>query len=63
MRYKVETKYGYASFDEKDKHKAMQLFEQEGVRLFKCKDIHDEGLLLQGPPVIEDLRLTNQLEN
>lgn len=54
MRYRVDLEYGYISYDEKDKDKALALYEERGVRLRRCKDIFDDGLVIAGPPVFED---------
>lgn len=55
MRWKVDLKYGYASFNESDKEKAWDLFHDEGIRIRKCKDImDDEGIVVEGLPIYED---------
>lgn len=49
MRYRVDTKYGYASFDEKDEAKARAFYEDCGFCLRLCKDLFDEeGEVLEG---------------
>ena len=50
MRYRVDTLYGYVSYDEKDVEKARALYELEGVRLRWCKDLHDPGEVIAGVP-------------
>lgn len=55
MRYKVELRYGSASFDESQKDRALELYAQEGLRLRLCQDLHDEGVVVSGPPATVDL--------
>lgn len=50
MRYRVDTRFGYASFDESELAKAEELYEDQGVRLILCKDLMDEGVVLKGLP-------------
>jgi hypothetical protein len=50
MRYRVDTPYGYVSFDETDRDKAYELYELEGLRLVACLDIHDPGIVIEGVP-------------
>ena len=57
MRYKVVFKNGsgYASFDERDYERALDLFKSEGIRMLRQKDIFDEGTLVFGLPEVVDL--------
>lgn len=56
MRYRVDFEYGgYASYDESEYERALKLFQEQGVRLRRCRDIHDEGIVIAGPPIIEDI--------
>ena len=55
MRFRVDLKYGYVSFDEKDIEKAWELYREFGVRMRKCVDISDEGQVIAGLPIVEDL--------
>lgn len=58
MRYRVDTEYGYISFDESDKKKAYDYYEDasnNAVRILKCEDIFDRGTVLNGAPLISDL--------
>ena len=56
-RYKIDLEYGYVSYDEKDYDKAMELYKSEGIRLRKCSDLFDEGVVIAGKPIIQDLTL------
>ncbi len=51
MRYRVDLPHGYASFDESEEEKAFDLYEAEGYRLRRCKDIFDEGEVIEGLPL------------
>ncbi len=52
MRYQVDTRYGYVSYDESDEAKARALYEDEGVCLRLCADLFDHvGVILEGTPV------------
>ncbi len=51
MRYRVDTRYGYVSFDKDDEDKARALFAEEGVALRVCVDLHDPGILIDGVDV------------
>ena len=55
MRYRVDLEYGYISFDATEYPKALELYRREGVRIRQCKDIHDEGIVIEGEPIFEDL--------
>ncbi len=64
MRYRVDfgieqdgevVETGYASYDESEYDKALSLYQERGVRLRRCKDIHDEGVVIEGAPILEDL--------
>ncbi len=48
MRWRVDTRFGYISFDESEEGKAREHFEREGVALRRCDDIHDEGEIVEG---------------
>ncbi len=49
MRYRVDTRYGYVSYDETDEAKARALYEDEGVCLRLTADLNDEvGVILEG---------------
>lgn len=58
MRYRVDTRFGYASFDEKDAKRARELYEQEGIRLRRCRDLFDEGEVIEGLPLGVDFDKT-----
>jgi hypothetical protein len=55
LRFLVELEYSLISLDETEEERAWELFRTQGKRIFKCKDIFDEGELLAGPPVFKDL--------
>lgn len=55
MRYRVDLRYGSASFDEKDLDKAHALYEREGIRLSVCSDLFDEGIVIDGLPLEVDV--------
>lgn len=56
MRYRVDFKWGYISFSEEDKLKAIECYEtrDDALRLVEQNDIFDEGTLLCGVPIIVD---------
>lgn len=54
MRWRVDTKFGYISFAECDERKAFVYYQESGIRLRRCKDIFDEGVVVAGQPIIED---------
>lgn len=62
IRYRVdfENDSGYISLAEHEYSKAVELFKERGVRLRKCKDIHDEGIVIMGAPIVEDLTLPDR---
>lgn len=35
MRYRVDLRYGYASYDESDVERAIDLYAREGLRMFR----------------------------
>jgi predicted alpha-1,6-mannanase (GH76 family) len=51
MRYRVDTRTGYVSFDFADEEKARALYTEEGIRLRVCRDIFDEGVVIDGAPI------------
>lgn len=54
MRWRVDFEFGYASYS--DEARARDVYrEQGGVRLRRCRDIHDEGVVVEGPPIVVDL--------
>jgi hypothetical protein len=64
MRWRVDTGIGdsYVSYSDDEKQKAWDLYEElttttsrKGVRIRKCRDIFDDGLVIKGPPIIRDL--------
>lgn len=56
MRYRVDFEHGgYASYDASEYERAVQLYREQGVRLRQCKDIYDEGTVIEGPPILEDM--------
>ena len=55
-RWRIDTKYGgYVSLDVSQEDKAWELYYQMGVRLRKCDNIHDEGIVIAGLPLFLDL--------
>lgn len=57
IRYRVDFIHGYASFSEKEKHKAYEIYNDKSynaLRIRKCDDIFDEGVVVVGSPVYED---------
>lgn len=57
MRYRVDfaNDSGYISLDGSEFEKAVELYKERGIRLRQCKDIHDEGVVIMGAPIFEDL--------
>lgn len=62
MRFRVDMKYGYASFSTDDAEKAYALYEQEGIRIRLCKNIFDEGDVIEGLPIVQDLSVPQSWE-
>jgi hypothetical protein len=56
MRYRVDfdNGSGYISLDGSEWDKALQLYQERGIRIRQCKDIYDEGVVIMGAPIIED---------
>lgn len=57
MRYRVDfdNGSGYASYDASEYDRAYALYKERGIRLRQCKDIHDEGVVIEGSPILEDI--------
>lgn len=54
MRFRVDTRYGWISFDEKDEAKAREYYASgDALRLRLCADLHDEGTVIEGLPLME----------
>jgi len=54
-RYRIDTLYGYISIT--DEKLAWEIYKDptyNAIRIRKCKDIYDEGIILDGKPIIED---------
>jgi hypothetical protein len=51
VRYRVDLRFGYASFDESQEARARELYQAEGVRLRRCTDLFDEGEVIEGLPL------------
>jgi hypothetical protein len=51
MRFRVDTISGYASFDESEEDRARELYDEAGLRLRLCHDLHDEGVVIAGLPL------------
>lgn len=49
-RYRVDTQYGYISYGAQDFEKALETFNECGIRLRVCKDIFDKGHIIAGLP-------------
>lgn len=56
MRFKVETLFGYVSYNHNEYDKAIKLYAAEGIRLYQCKNIHDPGIILDGLPAFVDTK-------
>lgn len=56
MRWRVDLISGYISYDEKDEDKARALYAEQGLRLRRCRDIHDEGEVIEGLPASVDTK-------
>lgn len=55
MRIRVDYEYGYASFDESERERAEQFYEEHnGIRMRLCRDLFDEGEVIRGRPLFED---------
>lgn len=55
VRYRVDFQYGYISFDESDSERAFELFRDGGIRIRRCADIFDDGVVIDGSPIVKDL--------
>ncbi len=55
MRYRVDLRTGYASFDSSDVLKARALYESEGLRLSVCRGLNDPGIVIAGLPLDVDV--------
>lgn len=60
MRYKVTTEFGYVSFDESDEEKMFEYYDEQislgrEARIFRQVNVLDEGILIRGKPVFQDL--------
>lgn len=62
-RYRVDFEGGYISFGQQDYDKALKFYKERGIRLLKCKDIFDEGTLIEGSPIFLDLSDDRHLLN
>lgn len=54
MRYRVDLEGGYVSYDESEREKAFALYQERGIRIRRCRDIYDEGTVIDGLPIVED---------
>lgn len=55
MRYRVDFEYGgYASYDCSEVEKAWEVYYERGIRIRKCNDIFDDGIVIDGKPIFED---------
>lgn len=60
MKYRVDFEYGYAIFDETQAETALQTYRDaraagQAVRLRLCNGFGDEGVVIAGRPIFEDL--------
>ena len=55
MHYRVDFKYGYIIYNNKEE--AMEHFHSssDSVRIRECSDAYDDGTVLEGQPIIVDL--------
>ncbi len=60
MRYRVDTIYGYVSYDERSRDEAFALYKESGLRIRICRNIFDEGTVLEGLPLHVDLKNAGQ---
>lgn len=63
MRIRVDTRFGYVSYDQKDVEKAYELYREQGIRIRFCKDIHDEGEVVDGLPLDVNFERKQQVVN
>jgi hypothetical protein len=56
-RWTVDFSHGYVSFDDEEKEKAFELYREDSsaIRIRKCRDIFDEGEVVEGMFVVEDI--------
>ncbi len=55
-RIRIDFRHGgYVSYDESERERAEEVYEQSGFRMRVCRDIHDEGVVVRGPAVFEDM--------
>jgi hypothetical protein len=55
MRLRVDLERGYVSYDESQSEKAWELFRERGIRIRKCKDVFDDGVVIEGKPIVVDM--------
>ena len=53
-RFRVDTRTGYASYSAMDYERALDVFENGGIRLRVCKNIYDDGAVVMGEPLPEE---------
>ena len=53
-RFRVDTISGYISYGAQDYEKALQAFQEGGIRLRVCRDIFDDGRVVAGLPIEEE---------
>ena len=54
-RFRVDLRFGYASYGVHDLDKALALFAQDGIRLLICRDIFDNGKMIAGRCLLNEV--------
>jgi hypothetical protein len=54
-RWRVDTEYSSVSFDDSEEEKAWYFYRIHGIRMVKCSDLFDEGVVVAGAPIVKDL--------
>jgi hypothetical protein len=54
-RWRVDFEYGYISLDISEKEKAWELYRERGIRIRRCRDLFDDGVVVAGKPLVVDL--------
>lgn len=64
MRYRVDLKGGgYISYDQSDEKKAWKIYEERGIRILRCDDIFDDGVVIDGMMIVNDYTRNSINEN
>jgi hypothetical protein len=54
-RLRVDFAGGYVSFDDSERDRAWEFYRERGIRIVRCSDVFDEGIVVDGAPIVIDL--------